>query len=116
MIAQSNDILPLHNESFLDRGQIVRSDVIKILPHCDLYGFSKEVHQEIARLTRQGQIVRYDDYTFPKVKRGYALRNLELSIKEQQKQETLRSLQQGSWNSVPGLVERQIKRLEQNVI
>ena len=103
---QSTDILPLHDESWLHREQITRGDIVKLLPHPDLFGASKEVRREITRLARHGQVIRYMDYTFPLVKRGYALRNPEIEIDQQQKLEALRSLRQGSWRCVPGLVER----------
>ena len=109
---QHSDILPLHDAGWLDRGQVARSDVPNLLPRCDTYGLSKEVCLEIARLKRHGQIIRYEDYTFPKVKRGYAMRHPQVPIEVDQKLETLRSLYNGCWAScVPHLAVKIEKRI-----
>ena len=105
------EIFPLRDEKWLSRGQIARADVPKLLPHPDLYGFSKEVREEIAKLVRQGQIIRYDDYTFPRIKRGYALANPEISPEVQAIQESLRSLREGSWVDAPESYARAETRL-----
>ncbi len=111
MKLQATEVFPLHDEGFVDRGEVTRGNVPKLLPHPDLFHFSKEVNCEVARLKRHGDVIRYDDYTFPLVKRGYAMRNHKLPIEKQQKLETLRSLYNGSWNCVPGLVERVESRI-----
>jgi len=111
MKISAKDIFPLHDEGFLDRGQIKRGDIPKLLPRPDTWGLSKEVCREIARLNRHGQILRYDDFTFPRVKLGLAMRNHKLPVEKQQGLESLRSLYNGSWVCAPDCLERVERRI-----
>lgn len=66
------------------------------------------------KMVRQGEAVKYTDYTFPKTKTGYAKRDTKKgrTPESQAKMESIRSLLAGSWkNAPPGTITKALKAI-----
>ncbi len=84
----------------MDNYVINKVDTKLQFPIIDIGQFDKKTVARLQRQVKNGKIVKYTDYTFPKVKNGYAIRKSENS-EAQGLIESLKSLFNGSWIYVP---------------
>jgi len=86
---------------------VISKDGIKLcFPIVNIGQFDKRTISKLEREVKQGKLVKYEDYTFPHTKNGYAIATMSKHPKAQPLIESLRSLFSGAWIFVPDAMQR----------
>lgn len=86
---------------------IVSKDNIKLcFPIVNIGQFDKQTIAMLEKEVKQGKLVKYEDFTFPRTKNGYAIATMPKHPEAQALIESLHSLLNGSWVYVPDAMQK----------